>query len=380
MYISRAIENPIIDKLIQTRKAIIIYGARQVGKTTLVEQLVNQMQLKTLIINADQQKYIDILSSRDLNKMRSLVYGYELLVIDEAQRIPDIGINLKILIDEMPELKIIATGSSSFELANRVAEPLTGRTWTYTLYPVSVYELSKMYNPFELDNKIGELLVFGSYPEILTLPNYRDKQKLLEEIGLSYLYKDVFELTTIKHPNKVKDLLKLLSFQIGSEVSVLELSNALGISREAIERYLYLLEKTFVIFRVSGFSRNLRKEVSKLHKIYFYDLGIRNLVIDNFKLLSDRNDIGHLWENFLMIERKKLLSNKSIRSSSYFWRVHTGAEIDYIEEREGGLMGYEFKFKKSKVKPPKSWLETYDNAGFKLINRENYWEFLNEVK
>jgi len=379
MNIPRAIIDPILKQLRAYKKAIIIYGARQVGKTTLCKEIIAQLNLKTLSVNADQQKYIDVLSSRDLDNMRALVDGYELLFIDEAQRIPDIGINLKILIDEMPQMKIITTGSSSFDLAGKISEPLTGRVWTYSLFPVAVYELQKLYNSFEIDNKLDELLIFGSYPEVITTINHRQKQKLLEQIGMSYLYKDVFELNHIKHRSKIKDLLKLLAFQVGSEVSILELSNSMGISRDAVERYIDLFEKCFVIFRLSAFSRNLRKEVSKMNKIYFYDLGIRNMVIDNFKPLSDRNDVGQLWENFLMIERRKTLSYRDISASGYFWRVHTGAEIDYIEERDGDLLGYEFKYKQKKVKAPDTWTQTYKNSHFELIHRKNYLDFITVI-
>lgn len=376
MKIPRVLLNPIIEKLKNTDKIVILYGARQVGKTTLVNDIVNILGLKTLSVNADQTKYIDILSSRDLEKMQSFVSGYELLFLDEAQRIPDIGINLKILADGAPKLKIIATGSSSFDLANKVSEPLTGRTWNYNLYPISFYELKSLFNDFELNNNLEKMLIYGCYPEVVTTVNFNDKQALLEKISAAYLYKDAIELTTIKHANKIKDLLKLIAFQIGSEVSIAELSNSLKLSHDAVERYIDLMEKSFIIFRLKGFSRNLRKEVNKMDKIFFYDLGIRNAVIDNFKSLKDRNDIGQLWENFLIIERKKKLAYTETRASPYFWRTYTGAELDYIEEREGKLFGYEFKYGAVKARAPHTWLKEYKNSNFELINRDNYLSFI----
>jgi len=377
MFIPRELESQIINKLKTFSKAVVIYGARQVGKTTLVDSIIQNLQYKTLSINADEEKYIDVFSSRDLSKMKSLVEGYQMIVIDEAQRIPNIGINLKILCDGLPDLKIIATGSSSFELANKIFEPLTGRIWSFLLHPLSWLELKKhTYNSFELNNLQNQWLIYGGYPEIFTTINNNSKEDLLKEIGRSYLYKDVFALASIKYTSKVKDLLKLLAFQVGDEVSIQELSNSLSISREAIEHYIDLLEKAFIIFRLSGFSRNLRKEVTKMDKIYFYDLGIRNMVIDDFKAMNNRNDIGQLWENFIISERQKKLTYQKISFSPFFWRVHTGAEIDYVEEKGNKLFGYEFKYGKKKVKAPLSWINTYSNSSFELINQNNYLKFI----
>lgn len=367
------------EKIRNTNKVLIIYGARQVGKTTLAKQIIKELDYETLFVNADQEKYIDMFSSRDLEKMKSLVSDKELLFIDEAQRIPEIGINLKILIDEMPRLKIIATGSSSFDLANKVSEPLTGRAWSFTLFSLSAAEIKNQYGDFELDNFLENLLIYGAYPEVFTTINLAQKEELLKEIGRSYLYKDALDLLTIKQARKIKDLLKLLSFQVGFEVSILELANSLDLSRETVEKYIDLLEKSFVIFRLGGFSRNLRKEVTKMDKIYFYDLGIRNMLIDNFKPLKDRNDVGQLWENFLIIERMKILSYRNISASVYFWRTYSGAELDYVEERSGKLFGYEFKYGRKKKRTPKTWLETYKNSGYEAVNRENWKQFLGSV-
>lgn len=376
MFINRALSATITEKIKSDNKAIILYGPRQVGKTTLVKNILENTNAKILSINADQQKYIDILSSTDLNKLNSLVSGYDILFIDEAQRIPNIGLNIKILIDNVKNLKIILTGSSSFDLSNKISETLTGRSWTYNLFPISFLELSSIYNHFELNDFLEERLIYGSYPEIFSIKNNNDKKEFLENISNSYLYKDIFDLSNIKNHTKIKDLLKLLAFQIGSEVSINELSNSLGISKDAVENYINLLEKAFVIFRVSGFSRQLRKEIKKMDKIYFFDLGIRNIVIDNLKDLKNRDDGGRLFENFLMLERKKLLNYTKTYASQYFWRTYTGAELDYIEERGGNLHTFEFKFNHKISKIPQSFIDTYKNSRFETINKDNYIKFL----
>jgi predicted AAA+ superfamily ATPase len=327
------------------------------------------------MVNGDQIKYSDVLSGRDLKKLKGLVDGYDLLFIDEAQRIADIGINLKILKDEIPDLKILVTGSSSLSIAGKVSEPLTGRKLTYNLYPVSVQELTIQYNEFEINDQLEELMIFGSYPEIKTTTNFAEKVRLLQEITGSYLYKDVLELSYLKNPHKITDLLKALALQIGSEVSIHEISKLLGLNRETVERYIHLLEESFVIFRIKAFSRNLRKEISKMDKIYFYDLGIRNTLIDNHNPIDKRNDIGMLWENFILAERLKFVKYNNINVSRYYWRTYTGAEIDYVEESGEILQAYEIKYKNAKAKPPRTWSETYKKSEFHIINRDNYIEY-----
>jgi predicted AAA+ superfamily ATPase len=376
--VPRSLEVQLNKELAQSNKVLILYGARQVGKTTLVKKVIKDFTGKILEINADQQPFIEALSSRSLKKLKGLVAGYDLLFIDEAQRTPDIGINLKILHDNLPELKIIVTGSSSLDLADRIKEPLTGRTWTYKLYPISVDEW-KQYagaNNYELTMKLDEWLLFGMYPETLLIENYDRKIQYLKELTGAYLYKDILALGNIKYPEKLRQLLKLLAFQTGSLVSIHELSNSLRIHRDAILNYIGLLEKAFVIFRLGAFSRNLRKEVVKMDKIFFYDLGIRNSLIENFTSLHLRNDAGQIWENFLIAERQKRMEYQRLYANTYFWRTYSGAELDYVEERGGRLFGYEFKWKSTRSKTPSTWLETYDNASFELINRENFLEFV----
>lgn len=376
--IYRFLEENLKVELTRSNKVLVLYGARQVGKTTLVKEVLKKAEGKILEINADRQPFVEALSSRDFDKLKSLVSGYDLVFIDEAQRIPDIGINLKILHDSLPELRIIVTGSSSLDLANRIKEPLTGRTWTYKLYPVSVGEWKNhtAANDFELAMRLEQWMLFGMYPEALLIENKGRKVQYLQELTGSYLYKDILALGNIKYPEKLNQLLKLLAYQIGNLVSIHELSNSLQIHRDAVLNYLDLLEKSFVIFRLGGFSRNLRKEVVKMDKIYFYDLGIRNALIENFSPLSSRKDIGQLWESFLIAERMKKNEYQKLYSNTYFWRTHTGAELDFVEEREGQLRGFEFKWKEAKSRAPGSWLETYDNASYQLVHRDNFLEFV----
>lgn len=368
------------EELTQTKKVVVLYGARQVGKTTLVREVLSTFPGKVLEVNADLQQYTDVLSGRNLDKLKGLVQGYDLLFIDEAQRIPDIGINLKILRDNLPDLRIIVTGSSSLDLANRIKEPLTGRTWTYTLYPISVGEWMQHSNAnaFENNAKLDEWMRYGMYPEVFQIGNHSRKEQYLQEISQSYLYKDLLMLTNIKYPEKLRQLLRLLAYQIGNQVSINELSNTLQINREAILNYIDLLEKSFVIFRLGGLSRNLRKEVSSMSKIYFYDLGIRNALIENFNPLETRQDVGQLWENFLLVERMKHMAYSSKSANRYFWRTYTGAELDYVEESNGQFRGYEFKWGDKTVNAPTSWKETYPDASFQCINRNNFLPFLTQ--
>jgi len=375
MYIHRLIKKEIQKKLsLKKSKIIVIYGARQVGKTSLVKEVLAKSSGKVLKLNGDELKTAQLFSSRDLKKMKKVVSGYEVLFIDEAQRIENIGLNLKILYDSESHLKIIVTGSSSFELASSIHEPLTGRAWTYHLHPIAIGELKKHWTHYELNEHLEDYLVFGSYPEVFSIKQVSDRHEYLHSLAKDYLYKDVLEVEGVRSSQKIKKLLQLLAFQIGSEVSLTELSNRLEINKRTVERYIDLLEKFFVIFTLTGFSRNLRKEVSQKPKIYFYDLGIRNALINNFNLIEDRNDIGMLWENFIIAERLKYNSYSKNFVSSYFWRTYTGAELDYVEEYKGKLRGYEIKWKK-KTKAPATWLENY-KASFHSINKDNFLDFL----
>jgi uncharacterized protein len=376
--IKRALRQVLQSRIQGSNKVLILYGARQVGKTTLAMSLLEELSAKVLKINADQQEYLEVLSSRSLIQLRGLVEGYDWLFIDEAQRIPDIGINLKILHDQLPELRILVTGSSSLDLANRIKEPLTGRTWTYRLYPISAteWQANQQLNPLHLKQQLDPLLRFGLYPEVLNDGNFADKRAYLEELTSAYLYKDILALGNLRYPEKLRQLLKLLAYQIGNLVSIQELANTLGVNRDTVIHYLDLLEKAFIIFKLGGFSRNLRKEVVKMSKIYFHDLGVRNALIENFNPLSERTDIGALWENFLIAERLKEIEYRRLYGNRYFWRLHSGAELDYVEERDGMLEGYEFKWRKGNARAPESWTGTYSEASYTLVNQDNFLSFL----
>ncbi|MCX6266130.1 MAG: ATP-binding protein [Bacteroidetes bacterium] len=375
MEIDRLIKAHLVNDLKNQRKVVLLYGPRQAGKTTLSKQVIQELGFKTLMVNADQSKYIEVLSSRDFNRLRSLVAGYDLLFIDEGQRIPEIGINLKILHDELPELKILVTGSSSFLLSGRVSESLAGRKKVYTLLPVSMQELAVTYNLFELKDQLEERIIFGSYPEVINTVGSAAKEEYLNDISSSFIFKDILELEMIKYPLKIRDLLRLLAYQIGSQVSIHELGTKLGLNRDTVERYLFLLEQSFVIFKLPAFSHNPRKEISKSQKYYFYDTGIRNILIDNMKTLSDRNDTGALWENFIIAERRKYLLYNKHNVNCYFWRTYSGTEIDYVEERMTEYFAYEIKSGKSKTRIPISWSEKY-GTNFQIISMENYLDFI----
>lgn len=376
MLIPRVLTTTVIEKLTTSSKGVAIFGARQVGKTTLANEVIKNLRLKTLTINGDQSRFLNIFASRDLRQIRSLTEGYELLFIDEAQRIPEIGLSLKIILDNLQSLKVLITGSSSLDLASKISEPLTGRIWNYHLYSISFLELSGLHNRVELDASLDERLIYGSYPEIFSIISEAEKREYLQNLSDAYLYKDLIEFGKLKNSAKIRDLLKLLAFQVGSQVSLSEIGTSLAMSKETVGRYIDLLEKSYIIFRLKGFSRNLRKEVTKMDKVYFYDLGVRNSLIDNLKSLKDRSDSGQLWENFLIVERMKLLAYKQSYASIYFWRTYTGAELDYVEEKEGKLFGYEFKFNTKVAKPPQSWIGTYPNSEFTYINRENSLDFI----
>ncbi|MDX9881246.1 MAG: ATP-binding protein [Prolixibacteraceae bacterium] len=364
------------DIIFKKGKVFVLYGPRRVGKTELIRKISSNFQGKIYSGTGDNQELRELIASQQLGKLSAAFGSYELIFIDEAQRIPGIGFGLKLLIDQFPELIIIVTGSSSFDLSNKIGEPLTGRSTIRILFSLSVYELYKQHGGMEILQLLDELLIFGAYPEVMNSNSANDKIEYLLSIRDSYLFKDVLELENLRNPAKLTDLLKLLAFQIGNEVSLNELSNQLGIAKQSVERYLDLLEKTFIIKKVGGFARNLRKEIVKTARYYFWDNGIRNAIINNFNPLDQRNDTGMLWENFMFMERLKTKEYKRIFANNYFWRTYDRQEIDLVEEREGKLFGYEFKYSPRKIKVPKAWMETYPESEFTVISKENFLEFL----
>lgn len=357
-------------------KVFVLYGPRRTGKTELIKKLIHDAEGKVFTGSGDNLELREILSSQRLSQLESIFGNYNLIFIYEAQRIPEVGYGLKLLVDHFPEMIIIVTGSSSFDLVNKIGEPLTGRNITRTLFPISVYEIYNQFGGMKIIQELDSLMIYGSYPEVLNNQSSDDKKEYLIGIRDSYLLKDILEFESIRNPSKITDLLKLLAFQIGNEVSLNELSNNLGIAKQSVERYLDLLEKTFIIKKVGGFSRNLRKEVVKTARYYFWDNGIRNAMINNFNDLSQRNDAGMLWENFIFMERLKTKSYKRIFSNDYFWRTYDRQEIDLIEERDGKLFGYEFKLKPKKLKAPKAFSEAYPGSEFHVISKENFLEYL----
>ncbi len=334
MNLKRALLPQLQDYLIPG-KVLVLYGPRQVGKTTLAHALMEASSLRSRFINADELLYREALASQERQKLSEVLGDAELLIIDEAQRVSEIGLNLKILVDSFPQARILAIGSASFDLANKISEPLTGRKITFTLYPISYQEIAQEFGALEARNQLERWLVWGGYPDIVTASNPDIRARLLGELVGSYLYRDILELEGVRRSDKIVDLLRLIAFQIGQEVSIAELATSLALNRQTVERYLDLLEKVFVIFRVDGFSRNLRKEITKNSRYYFYDNGVRNSLIQNFNSLNLRNDTGQLWENFLMVERRKANQLAQRQVNAYFWRTYDRKEIDYIEEFGG---------------------------------------------
>ncbi len=374
--INRSIQ-PIIEKWLFKGKIIILYGARQVGKTTLVKALLTKYKQKDGYYNCEIQSVRTALAQEEPTLLKKYLGDKKIVVFDEAQNIPNIGRVLKLLADTYPKLQVIATGSSSFDLANQTAEPLTGRALQFILYPLSYLELEDLFNPFERKAQLDNLLKYGMYPEIV-LANEENARVLLDDLSSRYLYKDVLEFENLKRADVIFKLLQLLALQIGSEVSFNELSNALQTNRRTVERYINLLEKAFVIFRVRSFSRNLRKEIRKANKIFFYDVGIRNSIVQQYQDMTLRSDKGSLWENFLICERLKFLQTHQMNPNYYFWRTHDKQEIDYLEEYNGQLTAYEMKWKTGKKKIPKAFIESYPNSQIQFIDRENFEGFVSD--
>lgn len=375
-WIVRTIENQ-LNELVIKGKVFVLFGARRVGKTSVIEKHIKTNFSKYFIGTGDDIQLRNILSSENQTLINTAFKNYEIVFIDEAQRISNIGWGLKLLVDSNPELKIIASGSSSFHLSGKTGEPLTGRQNTFNLFPISMMEIERYKGGIHVLQNLNDYLIYGSYPETLLAGNYKEKQDYLVNLRNSYLFKDILELESVKNPDKLIDLLKLIAFQVGNEVSLNELSLSLGIAKQTVERYLDLLEKSYIIIKVRAYSSNLRKEISKSSRYYFWDNGIRNSIISNFNDASSRMDMGMLWENFCFIERLKKQTYSKIYSNNYFWRTYDQQEVDLVEERDGLLWGFEFKWNtRKKVKAPPSFINTYPNAQFKCITPENILEFV----
>jgi hypothetical protein len=377
MIIQRFLLSQIKDAL-NPGKVIVLYGPRQVGKTTLTKDLISQVSLNTQFVNADELIYREALASQSRHRLGEVLGDAELLVIDEAQRVPEIGLNLKILVDSFPQAMILATGSASFDLASKTSEPLTGRKLTFNLYPVSYRELRQTIGVLESRTQLERWLVWGGYPAIAATENPVLRERLLGELVGSYLYRDILDLEGVRRSEKIVDLLRLLAYQIGQEVSVAELAASISLNRQTVARYLDLLEKVFVICKVGGFSRNLRKEVTKNPRYYFYDNGVRNSLIQNFNALALRNDVGQLWENYLVIERRKANQYNGRSVNPYFWRTYDQKEIDCIEEHGGQLHGFEFKWQSGEIRRAtrNEFLNAYPDSELITVNQENFENFL----
>jgi uncharacterized protein len=357
-------------------KVLILIGPRQVGKTTLLKSLC-EAEGSYLFINGDNADDRLQLENAGENKLRNIIGKYQTVFFDEAQRINNIGIILKIIHDQIPDVRLLVSGSSALEISNNINEPLTGRKWEYNMFPFSWNELKKHFGYLKNQNNIPQYLIYGTYPEVITNPN--DAEHILNQIAGSYLYKDLLQYQGIRKPEVLDKLLLALALQLGSEVNFNELSRTVGVDRGTVEQYIALLEKAFVVFRVNPLARNVRNEINTTRKIYFYDTGIRNAIIGNFKPLELRQDVGALWENFIISERVKALRYKSWYGRMYFWRTYQQQEIDWIEEIDGTFSAYEFKWnpKKSKAKFSSTFLDNYPIKKTMVVTTENADEFIN---
>ena len=372
--IHRTIAN-LIDERMFSGKTILLMGARQVGKTTLLKKLQEKYSLPTLFLNADLPVVRERLTNVGVEDLRTFLGESKIVIIDEAQRIKNVGLTLKVIHENFSSIQLISTGSSALELANEINEPLTGRKWEFQIFAISWKELVDSSNFFEALDQLENRLLFGMYPAVLN--NKGQEREILNELSSSYLYKDLLSYQGIRKPQIIENLLTALAFQVGSEVSYNELSRTLGIDKATVENYISLLEKAFVVFRLQAFSRNLRNEINTSRKIYFYDNGIRNAIIANFNPIGLRSDIGALWENFLISERIKKNQNERLFAKTYFWRNHAQQEIDFIEEKDGKIDAFEFKWNpKAKVKFPASFIESYAPEKTMVISRNNFHEFI----
>ncbi len=375
-YLKRDIFEVIIENL-HANKVLVILGSRRTGKTELLKNILKNINEQHLFFDGDDFTTQDLFSTQTIEHYKSLLGPIKLLVIDEAQQIKNIGRALKLIVDHIPGVRVIITGSSAFDISNKIGEPLTGRKITFQLYPFSQSEFNQAESIIETHGRLRERLVFGSYPELIHIDGKDKKEKYLKELVSSYLMKDILSFEGIRNADKILNLLKLIAFQIGKDVSLHELGRQIGLHKNTVDRYLDLLSKTFIVFGLSAFSRNLRNEISKSKRWYFYDNGIRNILASNLNGLENRNDQGELWENYIISERIKYQSNTQMLVSNYFWRTYQQQEIDWIEERGGKLFAYEMKFNPNKkARVPTSWLTGYPGSEYHLINPKNYLQWI----
>ncbi|SFF85909.1 ATP-binding protein [Salegentibacter agarivorans] len=369
--IERALKEKIKNRF-GTGKAILLIGPRQVGKTTLFNRLLEGKEY--LFLNGDDPTVRKLLSNPNLEQLKNIIGNYKTVFIDEAQRIDNIGLTLKLITDQLKSVQLLVSGSSAFELNNQTQEPLTGRKWEYQLYPISWGEFESNVGFLKAEQQLELRIIYGMYPDVMN--NFGEEKDILKQLTDSYLYKDILSYGGIRKPEVLEKLLRALAFQIGSEVSYNELSQLLGIDKKTVATYIDLLCQAFVIFKLPSFSKNLRNEIKTNQKIFFYDTGVRNMIIGDLSPMDDRQDKGNLWENFLIAERLKFLAYNNSLSKGYFWRTVQQQEIDYVEEGEGKLKGFEIKWNpKNKIKIPKTFLKAYD-AEVKIINKDNFRDIL----
>lgn len=356
-------------------KAVIILGPRQAGKTTLLRSFLPSSGKRILWLNGDDTEVREKFGDPSASRIKSYIGNAEIVVFDEAQRISNIGLCIKIIKDNFPDVKVYASGSSSFDLANKINEPLTGRKWEYTLYPFSFSEMAGHHGLFEEEKMLQHRLVYGYYPDVINSPG--SEKEILRELAGSYLYKDILTWERVMKPDRLEKLVQALAFQIGNEVSYNELGKISGLDNKTVEKYMIMLERAFIVFRLNSFSRNLRNELAKSRKVYFFDNGMRNAVISQFSPVGLRNDEGALWENFLISERVKYSGYKGLIANRFFWRTSQHQEIDYIEENDGLLHAWEFKWNStSKARLPLTFSKAYPNHKFAVVSRDNYQSFI----
>ncbi|MFZ4105189.1 ATP-binding protein [Flavobacterium sp.] len=366
----------LIQKKLQPNKVVVLLGARRVGKTKLIEKIIENLNEKYLFLNGDDVESHNLLESQSTANFNRLLGDTRFLIIDEAQEIPNIGKKLKLMVDTIPDLKVLVTGSSAFEINNQIGEPLVGRMKTINLYPIAQIEFSKTENYLETKSYLEDRLIFGSYPELSKIINREDKISYLKEIVNTQLLRDIFAFEGIKKRDKIIALLQIISFGTGSEISLESIGRDLQISKNTVEKYLDLFSKVFIIYSVSGFSKNRDNEITKMKKWYFVDNGIRNAIINSFNPLNMREDVGKLWENYLNSERIKKLSYQENQVLDYFWRTHTRQEIDRLEVKNEQIAAFEYKYGKSKSKIPTEFAKSYPDATFEIINQDNYLDYI----